>query len=432
MSSCARSSEEGSKRRWRLRTIGAALALVAAGGGLSAAPPPAVQDSAPAAAACRTKSVAITFDFEGASPARCVIHGEREFTLVITPEHGLPINPSPWYAFRYRAEPGEEPVIHLSYLGARHRYAPKWSDGKQSRELAVQTSEDGTRATFRLPAGRAIVSAQEIVDAGAYRRMIARWSRGSHGTRLILGRTLDRRPIEAVLLGRADAPRLVLLIGRQHPPEVTGAVAMEAFVDRIAGLLAADRKLADRYQFLVVPLLNPDGVALGHWRANRGGKDLNRDWGAFTQPETAAVRQWLDRRASAVHPVLMIDFHSTQRNLFYVQGEEAGAAGERFLASWLAGKEQALTDYPFTIERRDANPGGGTAKNWFYAAYGVPAYTYEVADTADREATRAAARTLAADLLGALDGAENSLGVQMTPRAARSTSPSLPIPSNSP
>jgi hypothetical protein len=98
-----------------------------------------------------------------------------------------------------------------------------------------------------------------------------------------------------------------------------------------------------------------------------------------------------------------VDFHSTRTNLFYVQGEEASARERRFLAAWLAGRENAFAGYPFTIEPRNANPGSGTAKNWFHVTYAIPAYTYEVADEADRDAARAAARALAASLLPALD-----------------------------
>lgn len=174
---------------------------------------------------------------------------------------------------------------------------------------------------------------------------------------------------------------------------------MLAFVDA----LVEARGLPADIQFLIVPMLNPDGVARGHWRANRGAVDLNRDWGPFTQPETCAVKAWLDALPQAVQPALMVDFHSTRSNLFYVQSDdEMDVSQRRFLAAWLGGQEQALAGYPFTIEPRNANPGSGTAKNWFHAAYAIPAYTYEVADTADRAAIRTAARALAGRLLPAL------------------------------
>jgi predicted deacylase len=379
-----------------LRYLWAGLGLML--GACAQSPPPAsvaVSDNA-----CRTASVVLAFDFDGASPARCAVTGERAFTLLISPEHAPPINPSPWYAYRYKAD-GTAPVsVTLRYLGGAHRYAPKWQSGDATRDLPVTVSAEGAAASMELPAGEAIVSAQELITPADTSADLLRWSKMLGTAPFTLGRSLDGRVIEAIRIGRSDAPRLVILLGRQHPPEVTGAIAMQAFVETLVRT-AARGGLGD-VQFLVVPMLNPDGTARGHWRANRGAVDLNRDWGDFSQPETHSVKAWLDALPAGVRPVLMVDFHSTGRNLFYVQGDEASPAQQRFLAAWLGGREQAFAGYPFTIEPRNANPGSGTAKNWFHARYAIPAYTYEVADTADRGATRAAASGLAEGLLGAL------------------------------
>ena len=345
----------------------------------------------------------IAFDFEGASTARCAVRGEREFAILITPEHAPPINPSPWYAFRYRAEVGADVTVRLHYLGGSHRYAPLLTDGEVSRPLDIAVSDDRASATLSLPPGQGVVSAQEVLGLPYFRAAMQRWARAVGTAPEVIGQSHQGRPIEALRMGDTAAPHLVVLLGRQHPPEVTGVIAMEAFVDRLAAMLAADPALGARYQFLVVPMLNPDGVALGHWRANLGGIDLNRDWGAFSQPETRSIKNWLDALPDTVRPVLMLDFHSTYRNLFYVQGDEAGTAGEAFLARWLGEREGAFPDYPFTIERRNANPGSGTTKNWFNETYGIPAYTYETGDGADRAGTRTAAGVLASTLPQALD-----------------------------
>ena len=352
---------------------------------------------------CHSDSVTISFDFEGAPPTRCAVLGERQFALLITPEHALPINPSPWYAFRYEAAAGEDVTVELRYLGGWHRYTPILQQAGASRELAAVVSEDRETATVMLPVGKGVVSAQELIGTEHYHKALERWASATATTPFELGRSRDGRPIEALRFGNLDSPNLVVLLGRQHPPEVTGAIAMEAFVDRITAMVAREPRLAARYQFMVVPLLNPDGVARGHWRSNLGGLDLNRDWGDFSQPETQAVKRWLDALPDGVRPVLMLDFHSTGTNLFYVQGEEADGSGLQFRADWLDGKENRFPGYPFTINPSNANPGRGTTKNWFNATYGIPAYTYEVADAADREGTRNAARLLAEELIPALD-----------------------------
>jgi hypothetical protein len=348
---------------------------------------------------CRTASVTLAFDFAGAPSHACAITGERAFELLVAPEHAPPINPSPWYAFRYEAA-GDAPVtVTLRYLESGHRYVPKLAgDGGSWREIPADVSADGKVVRLELPAGRGTVAAQEIITPGDAAEDLARWSDLTGGRLFGIGLSHDGQTIRAIRMGRADAPKLVVLLGRQHPPEVTGAIAMEAFVDALAERAAG---LGD-VQVLVVPMLNPDGVVRGHWRANRGAIELNRDWGDFTQPETRAVAAWLDALPAGVRPVLMVDFHSTGRNLFYVQGDEATPAQQRFLSAWLGGRERAFAGYPFTIEPRNANPGSGTAKNWFFERYAVPSYTYEVADTADRVAAREAARALAISLLAAL------------------------------
>jgi predicted deacylase len=250
-------------------------------------------------------------------------------------------------------------------------------------------------AWLHLPPGEGLVAAQELFASERYDLFIDRLAGLPRAERIELGQSLDGRPIKAVRFGDPAAPRLVVFIGRQHPPEVTGAVAMEAFVDELAKIVRANKGVNRDFQFLAIPELNPDGVARGHWRANRGGKDLNRDWGEFSQPETRAVKAWLDALPQGVRPAAMLDFHSTNRNLFYVQAEaETGEREESFLAGWLVGKAASIPGYPFTIERRNVR-ANGSAKNWFHQTYNIPAYTYEVGDQTDREAIRRSAIALA-------------------------------------
>lgn len=370
---------------------GAALTL----GGCATAPP--LDHSAKRTGAdCSTAVARITFDLESAPRSTCTILGERAFAILVAPEHAPPINPSPWYAFRYAASGAEGISVRLDYLVARHRYSPKLVRVGEVTPVPVEVSDDGRTARLALPPGEGIVAAQEPFGASRYARLVDRLAALPHADRVELGRSLDGRPITAVRFGNRTAPALVVLLGRQHPPETTGAVAMEAFLLELADQLDARPNLGERIQFLAVPELNPDGVARGHWRANRGATDLNRDWGDFSQPEPRAVKTWLDERSDSVRPVAVLDFHSTGRNLFYVQSEEeTDEREEQFLNSWLGGKESAIVDYPFEIERRDANPGLGTAKNWFHATYDIPAYTYEVGDDTPPEAIRRSARSLA-------------------------------------
>lgn len=385
-----------------LRPFACLVATLVALGGCATAPPlrhPASQSQS----GCSTASASISFDVETAPKLTCAILGEREFAILVTPEHSPPINPSPWYAFSYVAK-GEGISVRLDYSGARHRYPPKLIRGATISPVPVDVSADRSTARLGLPAGEGVVAAQEPYGASRYETLIEQLAGLANAERIELGQSLDGRPITAVRLGNPAAPALVLLLGRQHPPEVTGALAMEAFLLELANQLRAGRIADGGVQFLAVPELNPDGVARGHWRANRGAKDLNRDWGDFSQPETRAVKRWLESLPDGVQPVAMLDFHSTNRNLFYVQSEtERDEREEKFVTGWLSGKENTITGYPFRIEGRDANPGRGTAKNWFQRTYDIPAYTYEVGDETDRQAIRQSAVVLARSYLDQLE-----------------------------
>jgi predicted deacylase len=146
-----------------------------------------------------------------------------------------------------------------------------------------------------------------------------------------------------------------------------------------------------------VPLLNPDGVAAGHWRHNLGHADINRDWGPFAQPETQYMSQLLDELDAGGRKLrVFLDFHSTKENVFYTQQDPTDPPG--FTTKWLANADPRIEDYPYG---NDAGPPENltAAKNYIYRRYGIPSVTYEVGDETDRESVRVAARVFAEELM---------------------------------
>ena len=192
---------------------------------------------------------------------------------------------------------------------------------------------------------------------------------------------------------------------RQHPPEVTGAIAMQVFVEEILSDTPLAARFRERFAVTVVPMLNPDGVVLGYWRHGTGGLDLNRDWGPFTQPETQLMQDLLERldRQPDRNLRLFLDFHSTQRDVFYTIPDELPTDPVMFTSQWLANLQGRMPDYA-------VNPDPGhnanlpTSKTYVYQTYGVPAATFEIGDETDRdlinrigrEASRAMMETLLA------------------------------------
>src|SRR5688572_12923270 len=111
-------------------------------------------------AGCMTAVARVSFDVETAPHSTCTVLGERSFAILVAPEHAPPINPSPWYAFRYTAR-GPEPIsVRLDYLGARHRYAPKLVRGSGVEAVPAELSTDGRSARLTLPSGEGVIAAQ--------------------------------------------------------------------------------------------------------------------------------------------------------------------------------------------------------------------------------------------------------------------------------
>ena len=340
---------------------------------------------------CWDERMMVDVGFSSAGQHKCTLDESGLITLTIAPESPPPINCSAWYAFRITPRRPGPVQVKLDYEACRHRYAPKLSkDYTAWMRLAdanARTDDSGRSAllTVNLEDMPLFVAGQEIFPAGTYDLWIDRLSRMPDVTRFDAGKSVEGRTIEGLLIGNPDADRIVALIGRQHPPEVTGALAMFPFVET----LASDHRLAMKYRqnvlTVVVPIINPDGVENGHWRHNMRDTDLNRDWGPFRQPETQAMRDLLTdltaRQGKELQ--LLIDFHSTGRDVFYTLPEELETDPPRFTQRWLDRLEERLPQ--FTVHRDPGhNPGLPVSKAYAYETFGIPAVTFEIGDETDR------------------------------------------------
>lgn len=331
---------------------------------------------------------------EGARLAGVLRLGRGSYRLMVRPETS-PINPSPWYAFRISALGDARATMVFDYGGFDHRYRPwlRWSGGgarhgdwRPATEEEFSLGPDGAaRLSLALGPGDVVdVSAQMPIRSGEVERWIdALVARTGAGIETI-GHSIQGRPLRLVAFGNPDAREAVLVIGRQHPPEVTGMRAQMAFVDALAADTPLARAFRARYRILVVPQLNPDGVVEGHWRTNASGADLNRDWGIFEQPETRAVAEALRRHVDAEGRRLAfaLDFHSTWYDIFYTVAEDPAREPGGVLRGWMDALDAR---FPDRIQERPSAATSNVFKNWVFREYGAPSVTYEVGDetTAD-------------------------------------------------
>ncbi len=360
--------------------------------------------SVPAGTPCVAASFSVVDSFPGARRGRCDVRGADHVRLTILPEDTGYINPSPWYAFKIVPTQAGRATVTLNYKVGKHRYEPKMSfDGLawtsiDATQVTISNNEKQASINVMLDTRTVWISAQELITPPIYDR----WNNAiaaQYDVQLSqLGLSLRQQPIH-VLRSESDSPDVLFLVGRQHPPEVSGAFAFFAFFEALMADTDTANAFRDRFDIVAIPMLNPDGVIGGNWRHNSGGTDLNRDWGPFTQPETQLIRDLLDDMDATGQSIrLFLDFHSTRRNVFYTQDDDNPTRPPRFTRTWLANAKPRVPFYDFA---NDENPTDkvGVSKNYMYSRYNIPASTYEVGDETDRNAVQRAAAMFADELM---------------------------------
>ena len=166
----------------------------------------------------------------------------------------------------------------------------------------------------------------------------------------------------------AGEPAIVWLGANVHGNEPSGTDADLQLLSELAR--GSSCTLLDRLVIGFLPLQNPDGRALGT-RAAADGFDLNRDWFARTQPETAAKLDLLSRYP----PLAFADQHEEGGTSFFFPPDtdpihhEVPAAGLRAIAGTIGPALRRAFDragHPYST---------GTGYDLFFMGYGDSATT---------------------------------------------------------
>lgn len=352
---------------------------------------------------CQTETFKVDADFSAANMASCAVIDARTVEVFLKPED-TPINLSPWYAVRLTPNQSGGVRLILRYEEHPHRYKPKASfDGVAWTVIPddrVDVKAAGYRVTLdlQLDDRPLFVAAQELFTNEAHDTWMQAQAAKPYIDITQIGASIERRPISMISTkASVGQPKTVMLVGRQHPPEVTGALAMVSFTDEVLGDSELAVTFRERFDLHVIPNLNPDGVEHGHWRHNMAGIDLNRDWGPFTQPETQAAQSVVNEIDPA-SLALFLDFHSTQKNVFYTQPVGADGTEYGFTAEWLSRARAKLPNY--TFDRQGAhNVDLPTSKTYVFETFGIPAITYELGDETDRTEIAETARIFAQEMM---------------------------------
>jgi murein tripeptide amidase MpaA len=182
----------------------------------------------------------------------------------------------------------------------------------------------------------------------------------------VLGRTVEGRNMDLVVIGNPSASKKIWSIARQHPGETMAQWWMEGFLKKLVDPHdPVSRALLQRCRFYVVPNMNPDGSAHGYLRTNAAGANLNREWSnpsMDTSPEVAVVRARMEQTG--------VDF------CLDVHGDEAlpynFIAGTEGIASWSPQRLELQNRFKDGLSR--LNPDFQTVHGYPVAAAGTANY----------------------------------------------------------
>jgi len=360
-------------------------------------------------------SVFCSNNFDGARLNGAVLTDDTLITVLITAEN-TPINKSPWYAFKIWSVKEKNMYLKITYLdGYRHRYYPKLSnDGinwhilDSSNYFEDIESKKGhergfpTNITMKLTIEQDTtwIAGQEIITS----KDVNIWAQSLAAKPFVqmdtIGESHEGRPIVALSIGEADDSKMISVLSRQHPPEVSGYIAMVSFIETICGESETADMFRKEYNTYVVPCINPDGIDNGHWRHNSGGIDLNRDWEDFNQPEVKSVKSFLKEKTEAGGKFYFaVDFHSTWEDIYYINNPEIKGNMPGIVSSMIEESAKNLDAYQPNIK---PIPSGGnkiTSDVYLFNTLGAESLTYEVGDETPRDFVRKKAEITALTLM---------------------------------
>ena len=357
-------------------------------------------------------------DFDGARLNEIEQTEAGNYTITINPENA-PINMSPWYAFKVWSNKKKEVFVRLKYPEfAKHRYSPKISkDGKKwklleaSRITEEEKGEEGfvgarsrpKRIVMRLKVKKKPIwiSAQELQTSKHVFRWMDKIARKSSVRSYEVGKSKEGRPLRMLEIGKKDSKKMIMVISRQHPPEVTGYFAMKAFVEKLADRSRLSKKFRSEWTIYVIPLMNPDGVDNGHWRHSAAGIDLNRDWTQFNQPEGLAVSTFLKKREQQTGGKFYfgIDFHSTWDDIYYPMDKSFKGNMPDLVYDWMDSIKKAIPNYEPDIRPNTRPKPAIVSRNYFYFSHGMEAIVFEIGDNTPRKFIKKKGRVGAVELM---------------------------------
>lgn len=131
-----------------------------------------------------------------------------------------------------------------------------------------------------------------------------------------IGKSEEKREILNIKISRTPSPsdekgsQVVWIIAREHPGETPASFVCEGMIQTLL-TTPAGKRLREKYEFNIIPVLNVDGVAHGYYYHNVNGVNLARDWDDYRSIEVRALRDALFEDIERKMLRLVINLHSS-------------------------------------------------------------------------------------------------------------------------
>jgi hypothetical protein len=185
---------------------------------------------------------------------------------------------------------------------------------------------------------------------------------------------------------------VVIVMARVHPGEVPASHAMHGLLKFLCSDAPEAQALRQGITWVLVPMLNPDGVAVGNYRTDAAGADLNRMWltcNPMSEPGVYAVRGLMQHyygddgegteEGEQLQYVIDIHAHSTSRTSFLFCNTPS-AATPAAAASGVGGAAADSSNGPTPAAAEEVVPASGSKGGVsFWVGAGGPGPSAKVA-----------------------------------------------------
>lgn len=126
---------------------------------------------------------------------------------------------------------------------------------------------------------------------------------------------------QKVKTAQIKGQKIIMLVARLNPNESVTNYVLQGFMQRLFDFEAGHRNeagyLRQNYMFVIIPMLNPDGVSVGNSISSFSGQSLSKTFSQpdrFIHPESYYTRKLIQTLAQSNEIVFFSDFRSSDKH----------------------------------------------------------------------------------------------------------------------